>query len=124
MAHLARHLANGRYWAGGPWNRLTTVNNGQGGTITLAYANIGQAVNSPLLDNQRRITTRTLTDGRGNSYAWSYSYGTPSVNYAGQHARPGLALGAMAPMARRPIPTRRCCTITPLSMCYITTATG
>jgi len=75
--------ANGRYWAGGAWNRLTSVNNGQGGLVTLAYANVGQVANSPLMENNRRITSRTLTDGHGNSYAWSYSYRTPNVNSLG-----------------------------------------
>ncbi|MFL5800699.1 MAG: polymorphic toxin-type HINT domain-containing protein [Roseiflexaceae bacterium] len=76
-------LVNGRYWAGGSWNRLTTINNGQGGTVTLAYANAGQVANSTLMDNQRRVTTRTMTDGRGNSYSWNYGYGTPNVNTLG-----------------------------------------
>jgi hypothetical protein len=51
--------------------------------VTLAYANVGQVANSPLMENNRRITSRTLTDGRGNSYAWSYSYRTPNVNSLG-----------------------------------------
>jgi hypothetical protein len=75
--------ANGRSWAGGSWNRLTTIDNGQGGNVTLTYANVGQVVNSTLLDNTRRVSSRTLSDGRGQSYTWTYSYGTPSVNSLG-----------------------------------------
>jgi RHS repeat-associated protein len=76
-------LANGRYWAGGSWNRLTTIDNGQGGIVTLAYENVGQQANNTLLDNTRRVTSRTINDGRGHSYTWNYSYGTPSVNSLG-----------------------------------------
>jgi hypothetical protein len=36
--------ANGRNWVGGSWNRLTTINNGQGGVATLAYANTGRSL--------------------------------------------------------------------------------
>jgi RHS repeat-associated protein len=67
----------------GAWNRLTSINNGQGGVLTLAYANVGQVLNNTLLYNQRRITGRALADGRGNSYVWSYSYGTANVNTLG-----------------------------------------
>jgi RHS repeat-associated protein len=76
-------VQNGHTWPGGGWNRLTSINNGQGGTLTLAYANVGQVVNNTLMDNTRRLTSRTLSDGRGHSYTWSYSYGTPNVNTLG-----------------------------------------
>jgi hypothetical protein len=75
--------ANGANWMAGGWNRLTSVNNGQGGTLSFAYANVGQAANYGLLANNRRVTSKTIGDGQGHSYSWTYSYGTPNINSLG-----------------------------------------
>jgi RHS repeat-associated protein len=75
----------------GDWNRLTVVNNGQGGTATFDYESIGGYLRSTypasadFFRNNRRVLTKVLTDGRGNSYAWSYNYtwATPAYNSLG-----------------------------------------
>jgi RHS repeat-associated protein len=73
------------YYARGDWNRLTKADNGQGGTVTFTYDNIGGVANPPIsiMKNNRRVTSRTLTDGQGHSYPWSYSYSTPAYNSLG-----------------------------------------
>jgi RHS repeat-associated protein len=71
----------------GGWNRLTMVNNGQGGTVTFSYANIAQDYSgqpwSNIFFNRNRVTKREVKDGRGNTYAWNYSYGMAAVNSLG-----------------------------------------
>ncbi|GAB4215086.1 MAG: carbohydrate-binding domain-containing protein [Roseiflexaceae bacterium] len=79
--------------AAGGWNRLTSMSNGQGGVINFAYANISVATNNQLYDNHHRVTTRTVSDGRGNSYSWNYTYGTPAVNFLGTNLGDGLSTG-------------------------------
>ncbi len=71
------------YYPKGDWNRLTAVNNGQGGTITFNYENIGAATNIGLLRNYRRVTSKVVGDGRGNSYPWNYTYTNPAMNTIG-----------------------------------------
>ncbi|KPL85683.1 RHS repeat-associated core domain-containing protein [Herpetosiphon geysericola] len=71
------------HYPNGAWNRLTQVNNGQGGLITFAYENIGFIINKPLYANYRRVTSKTLNDGRGNNYPTSYSYTNPALNTLG-----------------------------------------
>ncbi len=74
----------GAFDAAGGWNRVTVMNNNQGGTLTMAYANIAAAVaGDDHFRNRHRVTTRTQTDGRGNSYVSSYAYGSPMVNTVG-----------------------------------------
>lgn len=69
----------------GNWNRLVTVNNGQGGTNTFSYQSIGDALTPKdgKFLNYRRVTQKTQTDGRGNSYTWSYAYTNPAFNSLG-----------------------------------------
>jgi hypothetical protein len=70
--------------ATGGWNRLTQMDNGQGGTLTIQYANMAAAIaGDDHFRNRHRVTAKTATDGRGNSYPWTYSYGTPLVNTIG-----------------------------------------
>ncbi|MFL5806883.1 MAG: toxin TcdB middle/N-terminal domain-containing protein, partial [Roseiflexaceae bacterium] len=77
--------------ANGGWNRLKTINNGQGGTLTFGYQHISQVyfAASPqptwynVFFNRHRVSSRTLTDGRGNSYLTTYSYGPAAVNSLG-----------------------------------------
>ena len=70
--------------AEGGWNRLYQVNNGQGGIITYTYDNIENLPNmNSWFQNRHRINQVTLSDGRGNVYPWTYSYGTPNVNALG-----------------------------------------
>ncbi|MDQ3929351.1 MAG: hypothetical protein M3328_09410, partial [Chloroflexota bacterium] len=77
-------LARGSgYCPNGDWNRLKTVNNGQGGTLTFGYESICAATNNGLFLNHRRVQTRTATDGRGNSYSWTYTYSNPAMNTIG-----------------------------------------
>lgn len=67
----------------GDWNRLTSVNNGQGGTSTFAYETIGAVMNNNLFANNRRIISKTNNDGRGNSYTTTYSYTGATYNSLG-----------------------------------------
>jgi hypothetical protein len=78
-----RNTGGSNYHADGGWNRLDFVNNGQGGTLSASYANVATAVGNGLFVNRHRVTTRTATDGRGNSYPWSYSYGSALMNVLG-----------------------------------------
>jgi RHS repeat-associated protein len=84
---------SGQFATGG-WNRLTGMNNGQGGTLSLIYANIVTAVNNSLFNNRHRVTSKSMTDGRGNTYTWNYSYGTPAVNFLGTNLGDGLSTNA------------------------------
>src|SRR5262249_1323286 len=75
-----------KYPAGG-WNRLTQVDNGQGGVVALSYETIGAPpLNQPMFENNRRLISKTLSDGRGNNYTWTYRYGTPNYNVLGANA--------------------------------------
>ncbi|GAA5531430.1 RHS repeat-associated core domain-containing protein [Herpetosiphon gulosus] len=67
----------------GDWNRLTTVNNGQGGTTHFAYENLGMVTGNSWLANYRRVTSKTTSDGQGNNDSWSYSYSNPALNSLG-----------------------------------------
>lgn len=69
----------------GNWNRLVTVDNGQGGTSTYTYATIGNSItpNDGKFVNYRRVTQKTQTDGEDNSYTWSYAYTSPALNSLG-----------------------------------------
>jgi YD repeat-containing protein len=77
--------------ANGGWNRLRTITNGQGGTLTFAYENIAQVYYTCCQGagyynsffNRHRITGKTITDGRGNSHVWNYSYGQAQMNSLG-----------------------------------------
>jgi RHS repeat-associated protein len=71
------------YYPRGDWNRLTGVNNGYGGTIAFNYENIGAVTNIGLLRNYRRVTSKVIGDGRGNSYTWTYTYTNPALNSLG-----------------------------------------
>jgi RHS repeat-associated protein len=82
----------GIYAANG-WNRLDAMHNGQGGTLSLSYANIVNATNNSLFDNRHRVTSKLMSDGRGNTYTWSYAYGTPAVNYLGTNLNNSLEGG-------------------------------
>jgi RHS repeat-associated protein/uncharacterized repeat protein (TIGR01451 family) len=74
------------------WNRLTSVNNGQGGTITFGYESIsasqrsqyGDGWGTDLFLNNRRVTSKTVNDGQGqtwgHSYVWTYSYPITAYN--------------------------------------------
>jgi RHS repeat-associated protein len=92
------------YYPNPEWNRLETANNGQGGTMTLEYENIGSVLNGQSepnansFRNYRRVTTKTLTDGRGNSYAWTYAYSDPALNTMGSTFRSSpYAYGGIGP---------------------------
>ncbi len=69
--------------AAGGWQRLKTVNNSQGGTATFVYENIQAVTGNNVFNNRHRVTSKTLTDGRGNTATWSYTYGTPAMNSLG-----------------------------------------
>ncbi len=75
----------------GAFNRLTNINNGQGGTIALSYANIGLVSGVGAVEggwtlrNYRRLSSKVVSDGRGNSYTTSYSYGTAATNSLGSN---------------------------------------
>lgn len=62
----------------GDWNRLTVANNSQGGTVTFNYQpTFTGGVNER---NYRRVTSKVVADGRGNSTTWSYAYTNPLMN--------------------------------------------
>jgi len=87
-------------FANADWNRLKTVDNGQGGTIAFAYEQIGVAVATsgnlsydPTLTpttfrNYRRVTSRTANDGLGtgpaHEFVTTYVYAKPALNSLGQ----------------------------------------
>ncbi|PZS06134.1 MAG: hypothetical protein DLM69_00415 [Candidatus Chloroheliales bacterium] len=83
---------NGRYPNPG-WNRLTHVDNGEGGSLDLAYEDIGAAINwsiDHLFDYNQRVVARTLMDGQSHGnpptpdrYTWSYVYQHPAYNWLG-----------------------------------------
>jgi RHS repeat-associated protein/uncharacterized repeat protein (TIGR01451 family) len=89
-------VAHGQYWAGGSWNRLTTINNGQGGIVTIDYDNIGQIVGNTIMDNLRRVKKRTVANGVTASQEWLYTYGTPAMNSLGTTRGPASAWGGTA----------------------------
>ncbi|HKP54738.1 MAG TPA: PA14 domain-containing protein [Chloroflexia bacterium] len=72
----------------GRWNRLYKADNNQGGVATFEYetiaATMGTATWAKHYKNNRRVTSRTFTDGRGNTYVWSYQgYQDPAYNSLG-----------------------------------------
>ena len=74
----------------GGWNRLTQIDNGQGGVVTIAYENIAASLGGNF-NNRHRVTSRTLRDTTtGASYTWSYTYSqyanlnTLGTGYGGQ----------------------------------------
>ena len=75
------------HYPNGSWNRLTSVNNGQGGLISFAYDDIGQVLNDGNYKNNRRVSSKTVHSGYGQawdtSYTWSYTYSTPAYNERG-----------------------------------------
>ena len=75
-------------YANGDWNRLKTVDNGQGGTIAFAYEHIAAAVQAPTFRNYRRVIGRTANDGLGSGptheFQTTYTYVHPALNSLGQ----------------------------------------
>lgn len=80
--HNSTNQYSTEYYPRGDWNRLTQVNNGQGGKVTFAYDDIGVKLEGSnpgariwaKFRNNRRVISRTVEDGRGNSYTWNYDY--------------------------------------------------
>lgn len=66
----------------GDWNRLTKVDNGQGGSVAFTYESIG--VQHPLFNNYRRVTKKTVSDGRTAPAEWLYRYSNPELNTVGR----------------------------------------
>ncbi len=85
--------------ANGGWNRLQTVDNNQGGTVTFSYEHLAQFYYAQgrnyynLFFNRHRVTGKTVNDGRGSSSLTTYSY-----DQAGPAAMNSLGtdLGAIA----------------------------
>ncbi|WP_026371041.1 RHS repeat-associated core domain-containing protein [Kallotenue papyrolyticum] len=73
----------GTSWPRGDWNRLVQVENGYGGRVTFTYEQIGVASCKRIFRNHRRITGKTISDGRGNSFTWTYRYSDPALNSLG-----------------------------------------
>lgn len=78
------------YYPNGEWNRLETVNNGQGGTIQFYYQTIGERLCASqqydyctMFGNNRRVWKKEVTDGQGNTRAWEYEYFNPAYNTIG-----------------------------------------
>ncbi|HEX8227837.1 MAG TPA: hypothetical protein VF826_00830 [Chloroflexia bacterium] len=86
------YAGTGTYPDGG-WNRLTEVDNGQGGKVSFTHQHIGTALAASVstveqtaadkFSNNRRVTSRTLSDGFGNAYTWNYAYHDPAFNSLG-----------------------------------------
>jgi hypothetical protein len=74
---------NVRFYPAGEWNRLKTVNNGQGGLLTFNYESIGHALDQGLFSNNRRVTSKVISDGLNHTYSWTYQYGPPNYNTLG-----------------------------------------
>ncbi|NJM07894.1 hypothetical protein HC891_19440, partial [Candidatus Gracilibacteria bacterium] len=78
----------GRFAANG-WNRLRTVDNGQGGTITFDYEHLAlitdtsKVFNRHYFENRHRVTKKSVTDGIGDSFVWTYAYGPARLNDLG-----------------------------------------
>ena len=70
----------------GSWNRLTHVDNGQGGSIGFSYDNIGYVLNNGQYINNRRVSAKTTNDGRGTTSTVSYTYSNPAYNTAANSA--------------------------------------
>ncbi len=81
----------------GSWNRLTNADNGQGGTVQFDYANIattlGGDLNAGRFNNNRRVWRKTLGDGQGHTYPWTYTYSNPAYNSLGQVLNSGKPQG-------------------------------
>src|SRR5207248_1225489 len=80
------------YYPNGAWNRLTRVDNGQGGTLAFAYEDVGAAIAKTALRNYRRVTSRTAAESVATpavSGTWTYAYGTPELNTLGAILDPG-----------------------------------
>gem|GEM_PF-1707173 len=78
----------------GGWNRISSVDNGQGGVITFTFENIGKWLENPLswvngagFRNNHRLTSKVITTGAGQSWSntatWSYNYQKPVNNGLG-----------------------------------------
>jgi RHS repeat-associated protein len=81
----------------GNWNRLTQVNNGHGGIATFAYDSVANAPDvgaaSGLFRNNRRLTSKTLNDGMGHTYTWTYDYAAPATNSLGSNQPNRVGMG-------------------------------
>jgi RHS repeat-associated protein len=80
----------GAGYTAGYANRLISVDNGQGGTLSITYDNlavallqVGEMDVNPFF-NTHRVTRKTYSDGRGNYYANTYDYQSPNYNALGQ----------------------------------------
>jgi len=88
FAYLGGDGGPGVFSVGG-WQRLSEVDNGQGGSLRLAYENIGAALGGDqLFANRHRIVARTARSGPagssyGRAYTWRYRYGVASLNSLG-----------------------------------------
>ncbi|WP_029215371.1 RHS repeat-associated core domain-containing protein [Kallotenue papyrolyticum] len=80
---VSADACTGTSWPRGDWNRLTQVENGYGGRVTFTYEQIGVASCKRIFRNHRRITSKTVSDGRGNSFTWTYRYSNPAMNSLG-----------------------------------------
>ncbi|MDQ3705891.1 MAG: hypothetical protein M3437_11825 [Chloroflexota bacterium] len=80
----------GEYPQGG-WNRLTRVDNGQGGVMDVTYDVVGASLNphNPHFKNNRRVTARAMKDGMGtgpeHEHTWLYRYEGPQFNSLGKN---------------------------------------
>lgn len=83
------HSRGTGYYPTADWNRLTGVDNGQGGTISFLYENIGSVIGNGLFRNYRRVYRKTVTDGQGHSYEWNYAYSNPALNSLGTSLNAG-----------------------------------
>jgi len=72
--------------------RLHTADNGEGGTVTFTYEDIGQVlrpsdyVQAYPFSNYHRVTSRAVADGRGNTTTTTYAYENPEMNSLGSIA--------------------------------------
>ncbi|MGC9025694.1 MAG: hypothetical protein ACP5NB_12850, partial [Chloroflexia bacterium] len=74
---------NGKY-------RLKTASNGYGGEVTYTYEKI--PTDSFVTQHRNRVTARTLSDGMGHTYTWTYGYENARENYQANAASVWYAL--------------------------------
>lgn len=66
-------------------NRLTQVDNGQGGIVAFSYQNIATETGLDLFDNYHRVRTVTLKDRGTTVGTWTYDYDHPEMNTLGSN---------------------------------------
>jgi len=102
------------FYPNSDWNRLKTVDNGEGGLLTFGYETIGKVLDRGLFINNRRVISKTVSDGIAGHqpYVWTYSYGTTTIRWDRFAALRRQTHGTMEITALRGRQTRQRCITT------------